>query len=627
MRHNSDTQTSDSMPSGVYLRNSRFCFRKRIPKDIAEIPNSPYFEKDFHSKALGTSDRAEARMLGANMLALLENEWAEIRARHKGNQPMKAVANFATQSNNPNQMQLLSEQECKSIYLQEFKDLEAEAEIEREEWEELDKYERETILDNLKEEQGGASRELDEGFISSYMKGRVEAALKKHGYIPSQLNPSNSSLLAKKIEQARIEVLSRSIAVIQNKEPKFLSRAFSDSAITKHEENKGKHSGVSIQNLCREYLRDKEQSGAKPATLKKCKGDTVLLAEFFGKDTMISGVGNSEIRKFIKFIAKIPVNRPSGLSLKECVNQAKADTKRVSITTQRNNYNNVSSIFRYAIDREWLDKNPFNNRVRRNLLPKAERSFKQSQTGGDMNKLFGSKKFLKERDRQNEEGERVEGRFWSVLLAIYHGMRINESAQLLVEDVKEHKGITYLAIREEDDKGVKMKTLKTIVSVRDIPVHNSILNLGFLEYVNYQRKRKSLQLFPELKPNKIGNTGASVSKWFGRLREEYLDCTKLNSGDKGLHSFRHKVVDILRSKNVEDEMRYHICGWERGMSKNAGFGYGRDLTLLPVHKEKVDLIEFEGFDESLLSEPHQAKPVRKRKFSKESQPVRKRNKP
>ena len=626
MGHTSNTQPSDSMPSGVTQRGGRFYYRKRIPKDIAEIPNSPYFQQKEYKKALGTSDRLEAKRLSANTLALLENEWADIRSSHASKQPMKAVANFAIQGSSSNQMHILSKRECQSIYLAEFQELEEEAAFEREEWEVLDEREKEQILDNLIEEQGATSKELDAGIISSHMKGRLDATLNKLGYISSQLAPKDSSFLAKKIEQARIEVLNRSIAIIQNKEPKLLSQSFSNSTIAIHDQTKSGSSGISIQTLCLEYLKDKERSGVKPATLKKCKGDTVLLSEFVDRDNLIDEVGNSEIREFIEFLTKIPFSRPSKLSLKEAVRRSKSDTKKISITTQRNNYNNVSSIFRYAVDREWLEKNPFDNKALRKLLPKKERSFKQTQTGEEMNKILGSLKFLKERNKRDGQGNLVEGRFWSVLLAIYHGMRINESAQLLLEDVKEYKGITYLAVREENDENEKVKNLKTSVSNRKIPVHKTILNLGFLDYVNYQKGKKSLQLFPELKPNKIGNSGASVSKWFGRLKMEYLDCSKLNSGDKGLHSFRHKVTDVLRSKNVEDEMRYRICGWDREMNKNSGFDYGGSLDLLPVLKEKIDLIEFEDFDESLLSEPYQTKPVRKRNRVKISEPIRKRKK-
>ncbi|MFT6794147.1 MAG: integrase [Rubritalea sp.] len=623
MGHSNSTQPSDDMPQGVTLRGGKYYFRKRIPKDIQEIPNSPYSQIKEYKKALGTSNRAEAIRLAANRLAILENEFAEIRSTQANN---SAIANFATLNLSPQQARILSRSDCKSIYLGEFQRLEVEATREREEYEYLDEQQRERAIENIIETLAGATREREEGLASSSIERALEDALRRYGSQRSQVSPKDWHSLALKIQDARLEVMNRSLAFLGNKEAKPLSQSFSPSSIERHERAKQGQSGRSIANLCSSYLEDKQKSGVKPATFKKCEADTRLLCAFAGENMMIEEMGFDKGKDLIQFLSKIPLRRSSKTSIKEAVKRSTKDTEIISAITQGNYYISISSIFGYAVDHEWLSKNPLNNKILYKQLPKKNDSIKATQTGDDMNKIFGSSKFLNTRFKADSSGNRKEGRYWSVLLAVFHGMRINEAAQLLVEDVKEHKGITYLDIREENDKGEIVKSLKTKVSKRVIPLHKTILRLGFKEFVRHQNEQKNDRLFPELVPNNIENCGASVSKWFGRLKKEYLDCTNLKSGDKGLHSFRHKVTDLLRSKKVEDEMRYRLCGWDRDMKVNCGYKYGGGLDYLGELKEKVDLIEFEGFDESLLSKAYTQKPLRVRNSAKKSTPVRKRKK-
>jgi hypothetical protein len=58
-------------------------------------------------------------------------------------------------------------------------------------------------------------------------------------------------------------------------------------------------------------------------------------------------------------------------------------------------------------------------------------------------------------------------------------------------DIREEDGIPYLFITEEDgtDKSVKTKT------VRRLPIHESLLQLGFMNYVNQVRAAGHTRLF------------------------------------------------------------------------------------------------------------------------------------
>ena len=65
------------------------------------------------------------------------------------------------------------------------------------------------------------------------------------------------------------------------------------------------------------------------------------------------------------------------------------------------------------------------------------------------------------------------------LVATYQGMRLKEITQLKKEDIITTNNIPCISINTNEDK-----TTKTIKSIRTIPIHPKLIELGFLNYVN-----------------------------------------------------------------------------------------------------------------------------------------------
>ncbi|MDY0320307.1 MAG: hypothetical protein RBR23_01115 [Arcobacteraceae bacterium] len=120
--------------------------------------------------------------------------------------------------------------------------------------------------------------------------------------------------------------------------------------------------------------------------------------------------------------------------------------------------------------------------------------------------------FLK--DRYNVEIEAAKGQaarnftrhtshsphaFWSVILGAFTGARPDELAQLNISDIKKNEDrIFYLKIIDDEDK-----SLKTENAIREIPISEQILELGFLNFVLERKKVKAKKLF-DLEKNKDG---------------------------------------------------------------------------------------------------------------------------
>jgi|TARA_R110000744_G_C19301664_1_gene555788 integrase len=128
--------------------------------------------------------------------------------------------------------------------------------------------------------------------------------------------------------------------------------------------------------------------------------------------------------------------------------------------------------------------------------------------------------------------------YWLPILALYTGARLNELCQLQYQDILKVNGIWCISITDEG----KDQYLKSYASKRLIPLHNNIIELGFLGITkNYNVKTN--RIFPELtlRNNRYSHT---PSKWFGNLKKKHLE----NSEKKSFHSFRHTFVDYLFNK-------------------------------------------------------------------------------
>jgi integrase len=149
----------------------------------------------------------------------------------------------------------------------------------------------------------------------------------------------------------------------------------------------------------------------------------------------------------------------------------------------------------------------------------------------DLGLLFNSKVYS---DCYRPKGGSGEASYWLPYLALYTGTRLGELGQLLVEDVRRNDSIWYLSINEfSDGKKVKNKG-----PIRNIPIHNKLVELGFLTYVQSQKNRK---VFPNLVVDKRSNLTGNWSKWFGR----YKKSIGITDSKKVFHSFRHTFKDAL----------------------------------------------------------------------------------
>ena len=602
MRHKCVTQMlPNSVPRTnlIYTRGGVFYFRRRIPTDLVRA--NAYGGALEIRESLKTSDKRKAESL-AHLKALeLLDEWEIKRKELRG----KGVNGFDHRSKFPPAMRPLSS----------LTPLERRAFIHRF----FIRLEKSALKWGTRDP--ASLRDDVKGDLIENTKTDLAVMMGNSQYAPLDWGKD----LAEALEEQGIEIDRKADAVLQEMR-QLIARAHVESAKRTLRTLEGEWmpredplfadlvigseapelaKSISLKSLGIAYTQHQKEIGSRLATLAKTPQCIHIMTSLWGEDTPVASIGREQASKLINFLRKIPKNAskfyPANMSLQRMseLEGEKESPQWISAKTLRNHFVSISAMLNFAVDEGWLDANPLSNRNLVRRLPEVEREAKPMMTPAEISLVITSDKFKTERTN----GPRGHARFWVPLLCLFHGMRSNEACQLLVSDVIEDEGIPYLNLRPADDEGKKVKTFKTKASIRRIPLHDEIIKIGFLRFVETQRAAGQEWLFPALTPNRLGSRSDTIGKWFGRLRKELItDLPKL-SGAKSLHSFRHTFERILRDNGVEDSMQFALGGWVDKKPRNSSADYGDGYGIKAL-KKAIDRVKFPGVDFSPLYVSH-----------------------
>lgn len=176
-------------------------------------------------------------------------------------------------------------------------------------------------------------------------------------------------------------------------------------------------------------------------------------------------------------------------------------------------------------------------------------------------------------------------KYWGPLVALFTGARLSEIFGQLVVEVIERDGRLLFDFRHRPGER-DMKHDKS----RVVPVHPTLLELGFAAFVEEARSSGRTLLFPEAKRDARGKWGDAVSDWFSR-RIARLGLVGTNLS---FHSFRHSFEDALREADLHNTpIANQITGrWTPGTSKN----YGRNQFSTAKLAAAIDKVAFPGLE-------------------------------
>lgn len=182
-------------------------------------------------------------------------------------------------------------------------------------------------------------------------------------------------------------------------------------------------------------------------------------------------------------------------------------------------------------------------------------------------------------------------KFWVPLIGLFTGARLGEICQLDINDIQFEQGVHYFNIvgvlaheRTIGDKGTK-----NAPSIRKIPVHPALVEIGFLNFVEQQKAKAGQRLFPTLKVDSTGSYSDAFSKHFSRFLKE----CRAKTPKTAFHSFRHNFEDACRNAEISGDIMDALQGHgSEGMKGRYG---SREYNIETLAKS-LNKIEYRGLD-------------------------------
>jgi integrase len=320
-----------------------------------------------------------------------------------------------------------------------------------------------------------------------------------------------------------------------------------------------------------------------PKTALAYKNTFEVIGAVIDLDTPIPDISRDDCRRLLETLRWVPSNstkRYPKLNIVQAAEMAKR--KKLSSTLNPatiNAYlNRLSSVLNFAMNEGLIDRNPTRGlkvadpvRARDKRLPfssqQLQRIFNAPLYRGCLNDEAGYATPGPNRPRR--------GRFWVPLIGLFSGMRLNEICQLDVIDIQEIEGTPCFHVRP-DPSAKGGKRLKTEASERLVPVHPTLLGIGFMSYVEAQRAKGVVKLFPNLRRSTTGYYSDPFSKWFRR----FLVAAGADGPRTCFHSFRHCFRDALREARMDHQIALALGGWAAGSDAGeTATAYGRGYRI------------------------------------------------
>jgi len=169
---------------------------------------------------------------------------------------------------------------------------------------------------------------------------------------------------------------------------------------------------------------------------------------------------------------------------------------------------------------------------------------------------------------------------------------LNEACQLDVADIRRIDGVDCFVITERSEGDHNDKRLKTASSERVVPIHRTLIDLGFMDFVRQRKRAGETKLFAEVGMGATGYRSTTFSAWFRR----FVAKAGAGSPKTYFHSFRHGFRDALREARIDRDIALALGGWTAGNgSASVADTYGNGYQIATL-KEAIDRVRYPGLD-------------------------------
>lgn len=325
---------------------------------------------------------------------------------------------------------------------------------------------------------------------------------------------------------------------------------------------------------------------------KKHKSFLPVFLSYIG-DRPVDEIRQIDLNEFAKVLCKLPprwteIVRKTGQSIVDIA--AQEHSENVSPKTFEDTYMASLRPFLKAAKRIYGDSGFPHNLTTEGLVytgkTKDGEQKQRAFTAEELRKLFEGTEFAKfAADPESHH------QYWLPLIGLFTGARVNEICQLNPqEDIRLEDGIPIFDFREDGETDERVtRSIKNKTSVRTVPIHPRLLELGFLDYAERVKQAGAKLLFPAWSPFK-GRASGEAEKWFRSFLEE----TGLRDETPaqrivGMHAFRHTFLN--RAFNLDVQNAEVITG-HAGSDSEVVRGYKGKLQI----RKLLTIIEQVDFD-------------------------------
>lgn len=333
----------------------------------------------------------------------------------------------------------------------------------------------------------------------------------------------------------------------------------------------------------REYYLASKKKTVKPGTINDMEVELRVIQEILGNVSISQANTMESLTRFKRVLGKYPLNRQ----------QRYGDRPLKSILESETNYQTISpktanmyiarmmAVVEYAIKAKMVDS----GNVYRNERFKTETAAEEERSAYDAQDIIRLMDALCTQQLWGTGPPRPE-RFWIVLIALFHGLRLGNIIGLTKADIC------------QTDRGLwifRLRRGKTRATVRPVAICDSLLLLGFLEWIEQLPRERLFQ-----------DTERSFSAWYNRHE---LHNGKPSLGfesrfvttdpKKCLYSLRHSfggnVFDVTSDFKITGDMLGHSTGHivTSRYTKTTRIEAQKEVTE-KMHMEYIDLDRLES---------------------------------
>lgn len=302
--------------------------------------------------------------------------------------------------------------------------------------------------------------------------------------------------------------------------------------------------GTPIGQLLDDFYDEKSNAGEwRPSTKIERKGQIELFKEHFGEDKAIESFTRKEIQDFRdNVLQKLPKNRKKNIKTRN-LSLAKQvslnNVEKIQIKTINEYLQTLHMFMEWCIKQDFIQVNSVTSMYLKDS--RKSNTKRQPYTKLELENII---QFLAKFPKQGVKGKKNKDVIWICLLGMFQGMRANEICQLQVDNIVKVNNIPCLKATVDDDGN---QNIKNESSFRTIPIHQTLLDFGFLDFVNTRRNER----------DKINRARNSTVAEKAQQKQLFASMTYSHSSGKYTKNFNNSYTKLNKKITSHPKRTFH----------------------------------------------------------------------